>query len=390
MNTATVHFFSQFVYLNPPPDGRDAITVGDTAYFYRRTELGQRLLEKRFGGIPEEYALWKEYLDSMPEELRDWRLTDILDDNAPSRSGFYGCAFLSPGGERVVAFRGSEMLGNPRYKNDYITDFALILCEKTPQQAMVDLYWSKYADTPGELWVTGHSLGGNLAAYGAMAAPAALRARIKGALCFNAPGFCREFIEGYQAALDDLGGRLTLYQNRYDIVSSLLDNAVPPVIVASRFDPSRAEEPTIGDVMYPHSNFMFQTDDGGEPLPEPTGRKSPLCGLAHSFSDMVLELPLAVRRELTVLTLDALYEAPDPKSGKRDALAAAGRYLGKQLSGNSRRSPAAVTYAARMLQGQDPAAFLARLHEEPPLLGGLARILLLLLHLIRPAAGGYV
>ncbi len=383
MTTEAIQFFSQLVYLNLPPQQGKTTTVGDTVNFYLHTQAGQRLLEKRFRKSPREYELWKEMLESAPKELLDWQITDVLDDNAPRQTGFYGCAYRSPQGERVVAFRGSEMLGNPNFKNDYVTDFSLILCGKTPQQAMVDRYWNLYGHRPGKLWVTGHSLGGNLAAYAAMAAPDSVRSRIQGAVTFNAPGFCKEFLKQYQTPIGELGDRLVLYQNRYDIVSSLLDHPVKPRIVASRFDPT-GEDPTMKDVMYPHSNFMFQTGEAGEMILDADGNKSPLCHLVHGLTDTLLALPLPLRKELMEQTLDAIYTPPDGPAGRKAALDTASRYLNRHLAQSGAKTSAMVTYGAGLLQQQNPAEFLAKLHKDPPLPGALPRALLLLLYLLRP------
>jgi pimeloyl-ACP methyl ester carboxylesterase len=384
VTTATIHFFSQLVYLNLPPQKGKTATVGETIGFYLHTQAGQRLLEKRFGHTPRELESWKEFLESAPQELLDWQIVDVLDDNAPQQTGFYGCTFLSPQGERLVAFRGSEMLGNPNFKNDYLTDFSLILCDKTPQQKMVDRYWRKYGDKLGEIWVTGHSLGGNLAAYAAMSAPDSVRQRIQKAVAFNAPGFCKEFLKRYQKPIKELEGRLVLYQNKYDMVSSLLEHPVKAQIVASRFDPTALEHPTLGDVMYPHSNFLFERDEAGEMLPDPSGEKSHLCQLVHRLSDMVLSLPLPMRRELMELTLHGIYDSPDGPTGRKAALDAASRYLNRHLTQNGVKSPAMVAYGAGLLLEHNPIRFLAKLDEDLALPGALARTLLLLLYLLRP------
>ncbi len=384
MTTDAIHFFSQLVYLNLPPRQGKITTVGDTVNFYLHTQAGQRLLEKRFGNTPREYELWKGMLESAPKELLDWQITDVLDDNAPQQTGFYGCTYLSPQGERVVAFRGSEMLGNPNFKNDYVTDFSLILCGKTPQQAMVDRYWSLYGHRPGQIWVTGHSLGGNLAAYAAMAAPDSVRSRVQSAVTFNAPGFCKEFLKQYQTPIGELGERLILFQNRYDIVSSLLDHPAEAQIVASRFDPTAQENPTIADVMYPHSNFMFETDEAGEMVLDADGNKSPLCHLVHGLTDMLLTLPLPLRKELMALMLDAIYTSPDGPTGRKAALENASHYLNRHLAQNGAKTSAIVAYGAGLLQQQNPAEFLAKLHKDPPLPGALPKTLLLLLYLLRP------
>lgn len=389
MNTATIHYFSQLVYLNLPPGLRpeDSPTVEAVVYYYRSVPLGRQLLEKRFGAIPAELEQWKQMLDQTPAELGAYRIVDILNDNAPDQSGFYGCAYQSPGGERVVAFRGSEMLGNPRFRNDYETDFSLIYCRPTRQQTMVDAYWSRFGGGGEKLWVTGHSLGGNLAAYGAMAAPSSVRSRIVRCLSFNGPGFCPEFIDRYRAALAELGDRLVLYQNRGDIVSSLLESPVVPFLADTTFEPAELENPTVSDYLYPHSNFVFATDDKGELLPAPHGKKSGLCQAVHTLSQLLLLLPLQNREELVNLALELIYGTEDPIDGKHKALTAMGSYLVKNLSGHLGAGDLAkAAYAAAMLLGKEKTgALLKSMEEEKPVLSRLAEALLFLLDLPKRA-----
>lgn len=387
MNTAAVHYFSQFVYLNLPPGTSpdSAPTVGDIAYYYTKTEQGRAILNRRFQGIAKELALWQTMLEETPHGLAGWQVADILNDNAPSRSGFYGCAFLSPSGERVVAFRGSEMLGNPRYRNDWETDFALIYCEKTAQHRLVDDYWSRYGGRKGTFWLTGHSLGANLAIYGAFSAPGPVRERLAGCLAFNGPGFCPEFTQRYKPALAELGDRLVLYQNKDDIVSSLLENPVQPLIAATAFDPAQLEHPTVSDYLYPHSNFMYRWDEAGEILPEPTGKKSAFCEAVHTLSEMLLLLPLKNREELVTMALDLLYGTADPAAGKKDTVTAIASYLARNLAGHAGVwELTKAAYAAAMLLGKVETETAPQLPEqEKPEMSGIAGALLFLLDVPR-------
>ncbi len=355
MKTAGIHILSQLVYLDPP--ARFGVpTVGAMADYYTDDPAGQEALRLRFENIPAELAAWRAMLSSLPAELRALRVADILDDNAREGTGFYGCAFVSPDErERIVSFRGSELLGNPRFKNDYVTDFSLIFCDKTPQHRVVDLYWSKYADSSpkgGRVWVTGHSLGGNLAAYAAMAAPPQIREKLAGALCFNAPGFCHAFLHRYRASLQELGKLLISYQNRYDLVSSILDDPVPPFIAASAYDPHKQKNAPVTEIFYPHSNFVYAWDEKGELVPERGREKSALCRSVRLLTLLISRLPLPVREELTHDLLAAIYAGDGKASATERVLAAAtnclSRHAAKEPPGGPVSGLAAAAYAARL------------------------------------------
>jgi hypothetical protein len=308
------HFCSQFVYLNPPLRWNGvSITVGEMARFYGENPVGQRMLTLRFQKIPQELELWRAFVAGEALAFGDWRLAQVLDDNGTAQSGFYGCSFLSPAGERVVAFRGSELLGNPDYRNDYESDFALAYTFPTPQQAMVEQYWRRFP-AEGETLVTGHSLGGNLALYGTISAPSATRRRIGGCYAFNAPGFCDDYIAGRAAALEEVGERLFLLQNRYDPVSSLLRNVVEPQIIASKVTPRELEkeedEGLLQSLFYPHSNFLYETDENGVLISSETQKKSAFCRAVNLLTEKLLLLPVEARKDLADTLLDALYGTP--------------------------------------------------------------------------------
>jgi hypothetical protein len=322
---AAAHFCSQFVYLNPPPrwNGK-SITVGEMARFYGENPVGQLMLTLRFRKIPQELELWREFVAEKALAFGNWRLTQVLDDNGTEQSGFYGCSFLSPAGERIVTFRGSELLGNPDYRNDYESDFALAYAYPTPQQEMVEEYWRRFPAT-GEVLVTGHSLGGNLALYGALSAPPAIRRRIGGCYAFNAPGFCDDYIASRSAALEELEGRLYLLQNRYDPVSSLLRNVTEPLIIASKATPremeKEEEEGLLQSLFYPHSNFLYETDENGLLIPAEEQKKSAFCRAVNLLTEKLLLLPVDARKELADTLLDALYSAPSGADPADHALA---------------------------------------------------------------------
>ncbi|MDR2932119.1 MAG: DUF2974 domain-containing protein [Oscillospiraceae bacterium] len=356
LKSKTLHFFSQLCYLDAVPamDKGSGMTVATMADYYLTEPLGMAYINNRFSDIPEESVLWSDFLETASPEFSEWLIEDIFDDNRPGQTGFYGCTYRSPEGESVVAFRGSELLGNRYYKNDYVTDLALSYLSPTPQQARVDDYWARYGRTRyGELAVTGHSLGGNLALYAAIMAPARIREQITICAAFNAPGFNKEFIEKQRDRVAAAAPCIVLYQNKFDPVSSMLDNVVPPAVIASRVDPTAQDEATIRDIFYPHSNFMYETDEYGELIADPSEEKCSFCNMVHTLSDLFQLLPKKTRKDICDAALAALYAAPSPEKRARYMLDAVLKYMAHhedemRVSG---LDSAVLAYAAAMMDG---------------------------------------
>lgn len=336
-----LHVFSQLVYLDCVPamyrNGR--VTVGALADYYLNNPVGRVYLKARFEGVETEYELWREFLAGKAAACADWRITDIYDDNAPQQTGFYACTYLGPAGERVIAYRGSELLGNRRYKNDYVTDLALAYEVPTPQQGKARDYWARFGRPGygGGLYLTGHSLGGNLAVYAAITAPQAIRGQIITCAAFNAPGFQKPFVRDNAPVVEEFGSRLMLIQNKYDLISSLLDNVNEPYVVASKFVPANLDNPSAEDILYPHSNFMYLVDGNGRFVPEGGRLKCFFCIAAHVLSDLFMLLPEKAREALAGLLLAALYAAPSPQERRRYALEALTKHIAREGLFRSRR-----------------------------------------------------
>ena len=351
---SAIHFFSQLVYLDTVPamTTDKIVTVEKIAEYYLNHPIGKLYLKNRFGNIPKEYDLWLDMLENEAVKWKDWYVTDILDDNKPRQSGFYGCSYLSADAMRIVSFRGSELLGNRYYENDYFTDFGLAWMLKTPQHARVDDYWARFGlNIEGDFALTGHSLGGNLACYGVIAAPQEIKKRISVCAAFNAPGFNREFIHKNKGNIAESADRIRLIQNQYDLVSSMLENVANPEIIQSGFIPSEIEKPSIGDIFYPHSNFMYKKDADGGFMLSAENEKCSLAKMIHMNTDMLLLLPVKTRKELSEIILAALYAAPLPQNAGRYMLDAAIKYIShhKELLGLNNGEYGELVYSAGLL-----------------------------------------
>jgi hypothetical protein len=322
-----------------------ALSIGSLLDFYLESPAGQAFLKARFGLIRQEYGHWIGFLSEEAQKYRDFRITGVLDDNAPGASGFYGATYRSPEGFCVTAFRGSEIFGIARHENDYRNDFALSYQAPTAQQRMVDVYLKKFPPADS-FWLTGHSLGGNLALYAAIAMPGYLWGSCKGCFALNAPGFCGEFLDKYRGAVAARSERIHPLQNEHDIVSSLLRNAVEPEIVASACDPSAGEG--FFSILYPHSNFQFAKEEDGSFKILVGGEKSGLCRMANYLTELVLALPIFLRRELAENLLDAVYGEGFSERQMRSALLSLEKTLARHAGEPSALPAVGVAYAAEL------------------------------------------
>jgi hypothetical protein len=193
--------------------------------------------------------------------------------------------------------------------------------------------------------------------YAALAAPPRLQSAIVECLAFNAPGFCPEFMARYKAAMSVLAGRIQLYQNRFDVVSSLLADVVEPKIISSLYAPLQHEKDGVFRFFYPHSNFVFASYDDGGLIPDSEG-KSGLCGAVREFSLLFLRLPVEIRREACGIILERIYGGEAPVSAALEVFAG---YLARKASADKKFALlTSAAFSAKMLANQDFDSVLAK------------------------------
>lgn len=123
-----------------------------------------------------------------------------------------------PGGGAYVAYRGTDdtIVG-------WREDFNLSWMHEVPAQRRAAMYLSDL-DLPegAELYIGGHSKGGNLAIWGAIHAPDHVRGHIAHVFCNDGPGFSEDMIhtEEYMALAD----RITTLIPQSSLVGLLLDH----------------------------------------------------------------------------------------------------------------------------------------------------------------------
>lgn len=160
-------------------------------------------------------------------------------DNKNDGDGFVGYAIKTPDDEIIIASRGSEMpygkedeipdsvIGNEPTWEDWIDNFKISIQGETAQQASAKEFLKVVGENGyKEIYITGHSKGGNNALYMVVTADSELLEYIKKCVTFNAPGFNDEFIKNNKESIEKLlsGGKVIEYQGKGDFVSALMNN----------------------------------------------------------------------------------------------------------------------------------------------------------------------
>ncbi len=160
--------------------------------------------------------------------FRDLRLGRYVNHIDPAcQVQFSAFCALLPGDRVYVAYRGTDnsVVG-------WREDFNFSFSEETEGQREAVAYLEAAAAAlPGELYIGGHSKGGNLAVYAASFADPALRERMLRVFSHDGPGFMEKVAlsEAYQSLLP----RVELYIPETSVVGILLDNQGDRVILRS-------------------------------------------------------------------------------------------------------------------------------------------------------------
>lgn len=150
-------------------------------------------LERLYGGLrdPKSNVRLIAAFASSPR-FREVRVCRYVNDIDADRGiQFSATCFLLPNGDTFVAFRGTDMtiVG-------WKEDFNLAVSYPVPAQIESLAYLLECAKaTTGNLFVGGHSKGGNLATYCSMNAPAKVHDRIVRVFDHDGPGFYEEVVE---------------------------------------------------------------------------------------------------------------------------------------------------------------------------------------------------
>ena len=185
---------------------------------------------------------------AMSPRFRDIRLRFYAEEQDDMRmQQFAAVTFLLPGREAFIAFRGTDSS-----LTGWKEDFNMALISPIPSQETA----AKYLAAVGRrlifrrtLMTGGHSKGGNLAVYAAMAAPPRLQQRIAAVYNHDGPGFKTGVLDhpGYRA----IEPRVVKILPQSSIVGMLLSDTDDYAVVESRrFGPMQ------------HDAFSWEVKDG--------------------------------------------------------------------------------------------------------------------------------
>ncbi len=130
------------------------------------------------------------------KRFQEIRFLDQVNETDPERDIQFSAMTMDvPGVGTVVAFRGTDptVVG---WKEDFMMSYE----SPVPAQAAAVAYLERAAaQRPGDLYVTGHSKGGNLAVYAASHVSVEIQARLKTICSFDGPGLDDETMasQGY-------------------------------------------------------------------------------------------------------------------------------------------------------------------------------------------------
>ncbi len=127
----------------------------------------------------------------------------------------------------VCVFRGTDWT-----LTGWKEDVNLAVDDPIPSQREAIAYLNRLAVRfDGDLWLIGHSKGGNLAVYAASSCGAVIAGQIVGAVSYDGPGFRRKKLDS--PGMARVADRVRVFMPRTSIVGALFDQAGQTVIVDS-------------------------------------------------------------------------------------------------------------------------------------------------------------
>ena len=214
----------------------------------------------------------------------DFIVSKCINHNGSSESGLVVFSIEpreNDNNEVVVCCRGSDGIAIENL-NDWVGgDLALAWDTQTTQQKELDAFLSDF-DEYDNIYLTGHSLGGNLAMYGAVSFAERgekYEKKIAGVYSFDGPGFNSEFLSQHVKVIQKINDRIINIQNEHDIVSSSLSSIGKVVIIASSIEGA--------NVLDNHNRWALATNADGSLRRSESGKKDNACDLWHSASSGV-------------------------------------------------------------------------------------------------------
>lgn len=178
---------------------------------------------------------YKDSINALLVKTKNSEYTIVKAADDKFGTGFSAIAIKDSQNEVTVACRGTEgfsILSSDASRRDAEADLELAFMLSTSQQEQMAKFMNDLDNENYDgYYFTGHSLGGNLANFGAITFRPL--AKVKGVVTFNAPGYNESFINLHAAEIAEIYKKLKNYQNEYDYVSSTMIVPGDQIIVDS-------------------------------------------------------------------------------------------------------------------------------------------------------------
>lgn len=234
-------FAGKFPFSSRPFNALDALIFSQIAYLpLEKTPAGQKavllrqareLMKSLEPRLPIEFMQKNQMktLDIIGDSKRygSLLLSDFINDIKPDiNKQFSAVTVHLPGQNTLVAFRGTDLS-----LTGWQEDFHICFDSPVPAQRQAVEYLRQTAENyPGDIYLCGHSKGGNLAVYAAAFCGEAVQPRIRRIFSFDAPGQVKGVLdtEEYQ----QIRKRIRSFLPERTLVGVLLNQTRPYTVVA--------------------------------------------------------------------------------------------------------------------------------------------------------------
>lgn len=140
---------------------------------------------------------------------------------------FSAVTFRLPTGEILISFRGTDLT-----VTGWKEDFNMFFTSPVPSQLSAKHYLNEVAEkTNGDIFVMGHSKGGNLSVYSASFCEEIVQPRIQRVYNFDGPGFPKDILEDHHYI--DEQEKIVKIVPQGSIIGLMFDSIHPPKIIKS-------------------------------------------------------------------------------------------------------------------------------------------------------------
>ncbi len=248
---------STFCYLSPSEKASEHLPV-------KIASLSKKDMLSKVSRNPLDFDLLSKMVESA--RFSDCTIidyTEITDNDAETQFAAYFLRLCE--GKYAVIFRGTDH-SITGWKEDFNLSFLPVIPGQLRAKEYLNMIAELHPAFEGELYICGHSKGGNLAVYSAVTCDDFLQKKITGVFNYDGPGFRNEFIkqEGYLRIVD----HIHTYLPDSSIVGLMFEQEEPFEIVESTNTGIRQHEPYSWEILGGNivrcdcrSNSSFVMDD---------------------------------------------------------------------------------------------------------------------------------